>query len=251
MLEIGRQDDVLAHQRAMNNSRYVPTMPDIVRRVSEENRIYVFNVGPWRHVREMGSAGNWAIPACPDGKEYSEPVVIDGVMSEPYPMSEVAMSMLPLAAKARQLAGDGEGWDFALQVLGEGPHIPRNASFKPFGVFLSKSNPPQKQEVADARRLLNQKYLELVRSASEAWALGPARAGEVIQASFHHVAARALRKTEAECPWLANTEQLAERADCPSCGAVYSKGIMKCRGCGFILDKARYDKAVKDGLFAA
>lgn len=240
MLQIGRQDDVLAHQRAMNSSRYVPTQSALVRKVSEENRVYLFNVGPWQHVRELGSAGKWIIPACPEGRRFSDPLVIDGLVSEPYPTNEFKMDLLPLSGEPGQLSGEGSGEQFAMQVLGEGPHISRASSFRPFGVFLSHSEAPAEADLLKAEQALNGKYLELVRMASDAYAMGPAKAAETIQPDYHFRAARALKKTAAECPWLANTAMPVEQRNCPNCGTQYSVGIAQCAMCKNILDEERY-----------
>lgn len=230
---------VLAHTRAMNSSRYIPPTPDIYREVSEKHRLYIFNVGPWPHVREMGSAGTFRIPACPKGEQYSEPVIVNGVAEEPYPINE---------AECKILMTDGRA--MAQQILGEGPMIARSQSFSPYGVFIAASNPPDKDELRAARQKLNEKYVELVGLAQEAFQMGPQAARETIRPEWHFVAARALRKSEAECPWLANTQSPAERNECPGCGTVYKVGIIKCGNCQMILDKKKFDQAVKDGLMA-
>ncbi len=247
----GTREGVLDHQRQMNSSRFVPTLPEMFQKVSEANRIYIFNVGPWPHKRELGSAGIYFIPACPADEEYSAPLVVQGVEDEPYPINERTCTTLPKAGKPGQLSGSGEGSDLAQQIIGVGPHVAPNSSFLPFGVFISRNKVPTKQELAQANEQLNRKFVELVRLAGEAHAKGPNAVAEVINPDWHFVAARALRKTVAECPWLANSAVPAERSNCLGCGAVYEVGVLKCRECGFILNKPGYDEAVKKGLFAA
>lgn len=232
-------DRVYADQRAMNASRHIPDTPEMFREISESRRVFIFNVGPWSHSRELGSAGTFRIPACAEGKEYSTPVVIEGVEQEPYPINEVECKMLMT-----------EGIALANQVLGEGPFVPKSSSFRPFGVFISSSNPPKKEDVAAARQALGEKYVELVAAAADAYQMGPQAAKETIRPEWHFVAARALRKSEAECPWLANTQAPAARNECPGCGTVYKVGIIKCGNCQMILDKKKFDQAVKDGLMA-
>ena len=240
LLQIGREQDVLAHQRAMNASRFIPQVDELVAEVSAANRVYIFNTGPWTHCRELGSAGRWFIPACSEGEDYSKPVMIEGLVGEPYPINEVECAIKPLSGKHGQLGGTSSGWDFAMQILGEGPHIPRGQSFRPFGVFLSHSEVPKPEELRAAKALLQQKYVELVRYASEAYAQGPVKAAEIIQPDWHFRAARALKKTEAECPWLANTTVGGERRECPNCGTAYTVGIAQCASCKNILDEAKY-----------
>ena len=217
--------------------------------ISEQNRVYLFNVGPWEHVRELGSAGKFRIPPCPAGKEYSAPVVIDGIEEEPYPINETSCVMIPKAGKPGQLSGPADGTLLAQQVLGEGPHVAPNSSFRPFGVGITKQWPPSKVDLDKARAALHTKKLELVRLANEAYARGPRAFDEIFMPDWHFWAAHQLKKSVAECPWLANTQEVAAREYCPSCGESYQVGIMR-HSCGFILDKKRYDQAVKDGLFS-
>jgi len=228
---------ILQHQQAMNNSRFIPETPDIYREASEQHRVYIFNVGPWAHARELGSAGTFRIPACPEGREHSEPLVIPGVAEEPYPINEAECKLL--TTKGRMLAE---------QILGVGPHIPHSLSFVPFGVFISDSAKPSKEQLVKAREVLRQRHVEIVSEANREYSKGHNIAIE--QPHWFFMSARALKKTPAECAWLKDSEVPAERQNCPSCGAIYTVGMMKCV-CNFILDKPRYDKAVKDGLFAA
>jgi len=226
-------------QRRMNKSRFIPPMLDMVQQVSEKAKIYIFNVGPWAHQRLMGSLGSFIVRACPEGKEYSEPLVLDGIVSELYPINE---------GEYKRTMEDG--YAIAQQILGVGPHLSPRNSFVPYGVFISRSNPPEKHEIKAAKEKLREKFLELVTEADLAYSQGPKAAEETIRPETHFVAARALRKTEAECAWLKNAQAPAERAECPGCGAVHKVGVMKCRECGFILDQKRYSEAVKAGLFA-
>lgn len=231
---------VARHVRGMNASRYIPETPAMFREAAVAHRLYIFNVGPWSHRRECGSAGNFIIPACPEGKPYSDPVVIDGVVQEPYPINEAECKML-----------QSDGLAFAQQILGEGPFVPKSSSFAPFGVFISPANPPADELVTQARQKLNQKFVEICAEASDAWAQGNQAARETIRPEWHFVAARALKKSAAECPWLANTAVPAQRENCPGCGSIYNIGIIKCATCGYILDRAKFDKAVKEGRFSA
>ena len=227
-------------QRALNASRFVPQDPDIYREAARAHRLYIFNVGPWPHIRELGSAGAFRIPACPAGKDYSDPVVIDGVVGEPYPINEVECKVIQT-----------KGSDLAGQIIGEGPFIPKSASFVPFGVFISPTPKPSKELLAAANAALQQRHLDHVREANAAYMKDPTNKEGVIQSAWHVVSAHALKKTKAECPWLGESLAPAGRDNCPGCGSTFNVGVLKCRECGYILDKPRYDKAVKEGLFAA
>lgn len=220
---------IQADQRALNASRFIPRTPELYREIAEQNRVYIFNVGPWAHRRELGSAGSYLIRACPEDRPYSEPVTILGVVEEPYPINEAECKVMTTS-----------GRDLALQVLGEGPFIAPSQSFAPFGVFLSPTPVPSEDALKEAHRRLNDKYRELVKEASDAYAKGPAIAETVISPDFHYVAARKLRKTAVECPWLAHTSEPEHREACPGCGEAYKVGIVR-HACGWIFDRAKWE----------
>ena len=222
------------------NVRHTPRRPKIYEKVSKENTVYIFNVGPWMHKRETGSTGTFFIPACPAGKPYSEPLAIEGILEEPYPDNEVAMKMLE----------PQDGQFFANQIIGKGPHSTPGMNLEAFGVFISVDKTPSKGQIAEALARLQIKFQELVREMNASWDRDRDK-GKVFQDEWHRVAALALKKTNTECPWLTDTTQAANREECAGCGETYKVGIMKCRSCGFILDRPRYEQAKKDGLFAA
>lgn len=223
------EQSVAQYVRGMNASRYIPETPEMWRKASEENKVYLFNVGPWQHKRELGSAGTFVIPACPADRDYSDPVVVLGVVGEPYPINEAECKVL-----------NTEGKDLAAQIIGEGPHVPKSSSFVPFGVFISTTARPSKDAVDAAKQKLLEKYVELVAEASDAWAMGPVASKETIRHDWHFVAARALKKSEAECPWLGNTQVPMARENCPGCGEVYKVGILR-HSCGWFFDKEKWE----------
>lgn len=217
------------HVKRMNASRFIPPTLDMYREASEKNRVYIFNVGPWSHSRELGSAGTFRIPACPKDREYSEPIVINGAFEEPYPINEAECKMLT-----------EPGIAVAQQILGEGPHVAPNSSLRPYGVFISPTLRPSKEDLAAATQHLMEKHVSLVAEAAEAYSMGPAAAKDTISPLWHFVSARALKKTEAECPWLGNTQVPKERQNCPGCGEVYTVGILR-HSCGWFFDKEKWE----------
>jgi len=220
--------EVAEHVRRMNNSRRTQPTPEIYRQASEQNKLYIFNVGPWSHKRELGSIGSVTIPACLEGQEYSEPIVIPGVAEEPYPINEQENKVLITEAP-----------DLANQILGEGPFAAPRSSFVPFGCFVSATKAPTKKDLDLARQKLGQKYVEIIAEANEAWANGATAARDTIRPEWHFTAARILKKSEAECPWLGTAKAPAERKNCPGCGQVYDVGIVR-HSCGWIFDHAKW-----------
>lgn len=220
--------------------RYVPDMDPMVKEASDAHRVYIFNVGPWPHMRALGSSGRYLIPACPEGKEYSEPLVIQGIESEPYPLNETECVMIPKAGRPLQLRGDGQGAILAMQILGEGPMRNRHESIRPFGVFISKTPIPSASDLKDARAALQMRRTELVAEANETWTNDRAHAKDYILTEWHARAARDLGKTVTECPWLGVEQVGAERKKCDSCGTPYEVGIAECPKCGNPLDEDKY-----------
>jgi hypothetical protein len=239
------EQEIAGFQRRMNSSRYAPPMLPVMSEISKRTLVYVFNVGPWPQVRYLGSAGTFYIPACEEGKDVSAPVILQGIVREFYPISEVEMKPF-----------DTDGFEFAEQIVGAkadgsaSPHLAPRNSFLPYGVFATKNKVPTAEELAAARKRLNETFLKLINEADQAYARGPKAAEETINPDIHFAAARALHKTESECAWLRNSATPAARDECPSCGSIYKIGIMKCRECGYILDKPKHDAAVKAGLMA-
>ena len=216
----------------------MPKVPESIFRAAEADRRYVFNAGPWQQEQLLGSHGTAIIRACPPGAEYGPPYVIEGIVPEYYP-GDNGMKLL---------LDDAES--IANAILSVGPHTDQRNCLIPWGVFVSPTNPPAPEDVLEARKQIYGTLQKLVRQASDAYAKGPKEFEETVgNSGKHYEAARFLMKTEAECPWLKNTATPKERDECPGCGSIYTVGVMKCRECGFVLDKAKHDAAVEAGLF--
>ena len=228
------------HQRSLNSSRYIPDMDPMVKEASDAHRLWIFNVGPWPHRRALGSAGTYTILACPPDKPYSQPLVVQGIENESYPINETECAILPKAGRPNQLRGDGAGMLFAEQILGEGRMQPPNASLRPFGVFISKTPIPTEEDLSAARLALRQRQQELVAEANEIFVTDREHASQFIQSQWHRKAAMDLGKTPQECPWLGDSIVPAERKKCPSCGTPYEVGIAECAKCGDVLDEGKY-----------
>ena len=50
--------------RETNGGREMPAIPELIRQVSERNKVYIYNVGPWGKEVSMSSDGRWFIPKC-------------------------------------------------------------------------------------------------------------------------------------------------------------------------------------------
>src|ERR1700744_3515007 len=70
-------------KQSIGKSRKVPDMLGIVSELKNSKEYHIFNVGPWAHVVNTGSTGQFFIPACPEGELYVEmPRRIPAIMDE-------------------------------------------------------------------------------------------------------------------------------------------------------------------------
>ena len=164
-------------------------------------------------------------------QKYSDPLVIPGIVSELYPESEASMKRV-----------DSDGYETALQILGIGAHMAPSNSLKHYGVSVSKQWPPTEAEIKEAWENLKSGELEaLIREANSAAATGPQSMEQTIN-SRHFEAARLLKKSVADCPWLVRSTSVAERVECRFCGEPMKANLAKCPNCKEIVNQKLYDE---------
>jgi len=229
----GAAGAVIERQRTLNSRTIPPELPT-VKELSEKTQVYIFNVGPWAHTQFMGSLGRFIIPACEEGKAYSKALIIPGIVSELYPETERSMK--------REMS---DGYEVALQIIGVGAHMAPSNALTRYGVAVSRQWPPTKEEIATAFEALRKGELEaLIREANTAMATGPQALEQVMgNSDRHYIAARLLKKTTAECPWLARTAvSNSQNIDCKFCGEPMKPNLAKCPNCKEIVNQALYEK---------
>ena len=104
------------------------------------------------------------------------------------------------------------------------------------GVFVAAGPEPTKEELADARKKLDEFHRRLVEAADLEWE----RSHNMM--FITDLERRAARELGLEKPWLYDPKPMA---DCPACGEKIRPGVAVCRTCGAILDR---EKAAKFGL---
>lgn len=211
--------------RSKNQSRRLPELPPMLKKIAEEQTVHIFNVGPWAHRRALGSLGEFLIPACPKGESYAAMAPVPGIVVEPIPVDERHFEL-------RQ----EEGRYIAEQVVGIGKMLAPGNSFVKYGVFIAAGKEPTKKELDAARAELRKHYTELVQEARSAYAQGPKEAEATIRET-HRIAARELNLNDE--PWLviANPEA---RQKCPACGTMAGGEVILCPNCKFIFDEKKY-----------
>lgn len=231
------QRAVTQEMRRNNGGRRIEGISALQRQVAQEKQLYIFNVGPFTIPRPQGSLGMFTVPACEEGKRYSVPLVIPGIVFEPVIKNEKVMT---------QQSDDGNY--VADEILGVGiGHRPIDSLLN-LGCFKSLTNPPSQKDVDAAKERLRAHFQRMVNEMNDAHAMGPAERMKV-QTQDHVMAARYLGYTEEQCLWLSGSAAPANRANCPGCGGSYIVGVQKCANgnCGFILDRVAYEQSVMDG----
>ena len=250
--------------------RTIPPVNSMIQTMIRENTVHCFNVGPWGERVNMGSFGYYFIPACVVGApmEWNKlplPKVAAGVyvpdiweegdarVTEPKkeyaafrPLPGLMMEPLPTDQDVCSWNQQDEGRYFANEMLGVGIGHDTNTSWIRKGCFVAEGKEPSTKELAAARAELMKFMAEQVLDADRAWAAGPQRAEAIIRPEIHHVCADWMNLKDRA--WLRGTDPQAQ-AECPSCGENVKSIAMTCKACGFILDKAKYEQAKKDGLF--
>lgn len=227
--EVSNIDALVAQATGRNRKVKVQQLPAVMKKVSKEQQIHIYNVGPWALTRELGSIGSFRIPACPEGKEYVERDPIPGVFEEPIPGEH------PNFMEVRT----EEGRYIAEQILGVGPFMSARDSFEHLGVFIgSQVGPeakPTKEELATAKAKLRAHMEELVNDARKAYERGDMR--EIVDR--HRLAARYLKLENEQ--WY-STRTAKARVSCEACGTAVNEGTKICPTCRYPIDHEWYAK---------
>src|SRR5512146_464892 len=110
--------------------------------------IYIFNIYPKAWEVPLGGLGTFRIPACPEGKAHSEPLLIKGMNRDEYDLGDsgrMSWNVLP----GEQLAKTIVGIDSGSPALSE---FTSNREW--WGVFMSYNAVPTQEELAEARKKL-------------------------------------------------------------------------------------------------
>ena len=183
--------------------------------------VKIFNIGPFRHQRSMGSYGQFTIPACPEGAEVSEGLEIPYITNDP-----VHIDMFQMAHR------HDSGRKLAMDILGVGQfHTPEEDLTK-WGCFVAKGEEPTEKELDMARAKLNRTWDQLITEADNFYNQGPQAYSNIVE--MHRVAAKA--RGQKDKPWARGIEQLS---NCGICGSQVSPKAAICPTCKNVLDEER------------
>lgn len=229
----------IAFARTRNGQRSVPVPTRLVRELRAKNRVWIYNVGPWKHTRCLGSLGDFIIPACPERGAYAT-IEREIPFDEPIIKDEHKMEL-------REEAGFGgvEGAQYnAQQILGLGPFLSPANSLIQMGCFIGAqvgpNAKPAETELQAAHEALEAYYLQLVADARISAERGP-RVAEAEITDKHHLAARKLNLDPKVELWMSRKMASANtRQSCPRCGDISDIGVVICKNCQYIFDPDRY-----------
>lgn len=219
--------------------RRMPQTLGLIAEAADRNTYHVFNVGPWPHVINAGSIGNYVVPPCPPDKPYVEcRRIIKGIETEYVPKDEFEYN--PLMT---------DGWHIACEIVGDGRGRAPAQSLRHYGLFPSKTEIPSQADITAARKMLHTRCEDIVREARDLHAMDRKLFAQIVNRNRHWKAAEVLN-LDSE-PWM--TEQVAtKRLSCVFCGAKNDDMAVKCSNCHEIINVSRYRelKAEQEAVLA-
>ena len=192
--------------------------------------IRIFNVGPFRHQRSMGSYGQFTIHKCEEGQSYSDPTEIPYITNDP-----VHLDMTQMAHRhdsGRRLAAD---------ILGVGQFHTPGEDLTKWGVFIAASDEPTPEELEQAHRKLNMTYDYLIQEADSYYNQGPSEYRNVTD--MHRIAAKA--RGQKDKPWARGVQ---EQLVCSICGSGVSPVAAICPVCKNVINAQKVIDAKLKGF---
>lgn len=192
---------------------------------------YIFNIYSSEHQVNLGTAGQYYIPPCPEGKEWvRSPTVIPGTVEDIYPHFNDK-------EEYRVTARIGE--DVMKCALGYGAGQSKEEDLRRFGIFASRNSSPSKAELLEAKKRL---VPELQKQIATADKLASSADTLDRQSVYDDKFFRAARYLNVKKPWLS---EAAEMTQCPFCSIAVSPSASICHGCNQIINQAAFDATKK------
>lgn len=214
-----------------NNSGWEkPGLAPSMVRAAQQNRIYIYNVGPRTFLQAQGSLGTFTIPACEPGEAVSRPLILEGVYYETVVVDTKKLSHVPT-----------EGMDLAKDIIGTGPFKSRDSDLRRFGVFIASGEKPTKLEITVATEAWHATCSALVQEADGLFSVNggmDAKSGQSNIGDHHREAAAVLG---VERPWARKNLKMVP---CAACQRPVLPGVVRCphEGCGAVLDEEKARK---------
>jgi hypothetical protein len=185
------------------------------------NPIKIFNVGPIRHQRSMGSYGQITIHPCEEGNEFSIATEVPYITNDP-----VHIDMFQMAHR------HDSGRKLALDIVGVGQFHTESEDLTQWGVFIAEGPEPTETEIRKARAKLSRTYDRLIAEADNYWNQGPQAYNNVTE--LHRMAAKL--RGQKDKPWARGVQEMLA---CNICGSSVSPAAALCPVCRNVLDESR------------
>jgi hypothetical protein len=221
--------------------------PSALHQFAPKYKVYIFNVGPLSWTIDpttkidnrvaRGSAGSYAIEACPGGKAYSKPLILPSIV----------MSSYIDAATGAMKTDDVEGKYVAQDIVNpnNGGDWSEGVNLSERGVFWTFNETPTEKELSDARAKLEVYLRKMLASATELETKGQL---DRITPNMR-LAATYFQEDRS---WNKIFRKIGE---CPVCGDPMRENTVK-HSCGYVPDPERayklgaIDLATRDDLIA-
>lgn len=207
----------VSHEATRRNGKIVPKLPKQLHELCTRPFYYIFNVGPWQWSQQLGGRGTRVVPACPEGKPYSDPLELPKLDNE-----TVASDMNKMENRQE------DGIEVVNAVLLEGYGYRPEGSLRHWGVSVIEHWPPTKDDLVLPTMELNAKFDELIAEADKHYEQH--KYEDITE--FHRLAARRRKLAKG---WMNANPDLVP---CAACGTDVKPNIAVCPQCGAVLDEA-------------
>lgn len=202
------------------NSKIVEKIPALIKRLAAENKLYIFNTSPMPHSRRLGSLGNFYVPACSVGGEVSEPLVIDGLVTEYITNDMNKMDMRH--EEAINVAND-------VMLIGRGYTPDLNMERR--GLFIHDSPVAPQSKILSGKKNWHKYCSDMVARADNLEKAG--KREEISNTPIFLLCAAELGIVR---PWCSESKSMNE---CTACGGVINHGVKLCIHCKAPTDPAQ------------
>lgn len=239
------------------NEKEIQFIGDELLDFAAENLIHIFNISPYAQRIEHPLFGCLTIPACPEGKEYSDPSIIRGLVFNGVP---VEMKTVEMRHESGRVC--------AVDLLGIGPFKSKANSLLKWGIFIAAEDTfdlkdvcevtvargrnnapikmqlprwvksgklginPTKKELAAANERFSETDFALIAEADQYWNDGPNE-----QKNITRMHREALTRRGQLREW---SKPLQSLIDCPGCGEKIKPTILKHIACGYMVQENRF-----------
>lgn len=213
------QREQAARELRLKNQKSIYELPPELQVVGAT--VKIFNVGPWRHQKSMGSYGQWTIHPCEKGERHSIATEVPYITNDP-----VHVDMFQMAHRhdsGRKLAAD---------ILGIGQFHTPGENLTIWGVFISAGDEPTDAEIGEANKKLLRTFDQLIAEADNYWNQGPSEYKNVTE--VHRLAAE--KRGQMNKPW---ARGVVEMMKCPVCATNIDPEAAICGICKVVINQEK------------